>query len=127
MGKRARKSRVAKRRKPYDGDPVMVTTLPRWGTKAQGKLNERERAYKNRIHDLEQQLNRCAEELTMIAAQRDAARGVLEATLPSRYVESLRKICMLPIAESVALGIDDALLRLCVWLFEIDKREEPSS
>lgn len=114
------KKKAKKRRKPYDGDPMMVTTLPRWGTKAQGKQNERERAYKNRIHELETALAGAQGVIEHTAKSRDGLMRMLDTVLSPRYVAALRKVCLMPLLSSVELGVDEPIGILCVWLAQLE-------
>lgn len=113
-----------KRSKPSVVDPIMVTTVSRWGTKAQGKLNERERGYKNRIFELETSLNAIVEDtnkaLRETEASRDRLQGMLDAVMSTYTLESLRCVCSLPVRSAIDLGVYESLRVLTRWLADLE-------
>lgn len=109
---------MAKRRPK---DPLAGTKPPRWGaTQKQGAKYERERADKNRIHQLEQLL-RGADIVTGKAiTTRDNLMHTLDTVLSPKNIDALKKVCMLPVKTAIELGIEDPLGVLCAWLAELE-------
>lgn len=108
-----------KKPKPRAFDPLAMPQT-RWGTKAQGKQNERERGYKNRIHELEQQL---IELRKMHDDQAIRMAKYLERHRPpsEHHMESLKAVCALPMSTAIRLGVDGHVKSLCGWLDSLQR------
>jgi hypothetical protein len=94
---------------------------PFGATAAQGKLNERERHYKNQIHTLEQRLESMAREID----KQDNEIGQLERRLV--YAEpttaqraAMRELCQMPISAAIEAGMFGPLCELARWSLLLD-------
>lgn len=116
----ATSKRQKTRRKPYDGDPIMVTKRATWGTVAEGNANEKTRDLKNRIHDLETALAGAQNAIRELALQKKNLQHRLSASTPSHVREAIEAICDMPVAAALAIEVLDDVTVLAEWLQNLD-------
>ncbi len=98
----------------------MVTKRATWGTVAQGKDHERERGYKNRIHDLETELAGAQVVIGNLTRAKHQLERQLDALASTRFLAAVENVCDIPFAMVVALDLVDDLRVLAEWREQLD-------
>ena len=109
---------MTKRRKP---DITTKRPPPFGATKAQGKVHERERGYKNRIHDLEQTEKELRETVARLSSQLEGAWKLIASLTPTqaRY-DAVKKLALMDVYKAQQTGILNQTVVLAMWLHEWD-------
>jgi hypothetical protein len=113
---------MAKRRPPQI--KPKRTPLIRWGTQKQGKANERERGYLNRIHELETMVNTLVDDANKLVHDTTMARGRLQSALDAIInpveIIALRCVCSMPLVKATELGLAANVTALCKVLARLE-------